>query len=49
VYVVGETAIELTVGVGDAVVTVTLVESDLVTSATLVAVTVSVPALAGAV
>jgi hypothetical protein len=46
---VGEIAIELTTGFCAAAVTVTLLEVNLVASATLVAVTVSVPALAGAV
>jgi hypothetical protein len=46
---VGEIAIELTTGFGAAAVTVTLLEVNLVASATLVAVTVSVPVLAGAV
>jgi hypothetical protein len=50
---VGETEMEVTtgVGVGDgfAAATVTVAEEDLVLSATLVAVTTSVPALAGAV
>jgi uncharacterized membrane protein YdcZ (DUF606 family) len=46
----GDTVTELTGGaLGGGVVTVTLAVSDLVGSATLVAVTVSVPALAGAV
>jgi hypothetical protein len=49
VAVVGETEIELTTGVGPGVDTVTLAEADFVLSATLVAVTVSVPAFAGAV
>jgi hypothetical protein len=45
----GETVTELTIGVAPAVVTVIVPEADLVLSATLVAVTVSVPAFAGAV
>ena len=45
----GKTVIELTTGVGEAVVTVTLADPDLVVSATLTAVTESVPAFAGAV
>jgi positive regulator of sigma E activity len=45
----GETATEVTTGVTGAAVTVTLAEADLLVSATLVAVTVSVPALDGAV
>jgi hypothetical protein len=49
VAVVGETEIELTTGVDPGVDTVTLAEADFVLSATLVAVTVSVPAFAGAV
>lgn len=47
--VVGEMAIEVTVRFGLAAVTVTLLEADLVASATLVAVTISIPAFAGAV
>jgi hypothetical protein len=49
--VAGETVTEVTTGAGGggAVVTVTVVEADLVVSATLVAVTVSVPGVAGAV
>jgi hypothetical protein len=46
---VGVMAIEFTTGLAWAAVTVTMLEADLVESATLVAVTVSVPALAGAV
>jgi hypothetical protein len=49
VAVVGETEIELTTGVDPGVDTVTLAEADFVLSATLIAVTVSVPAFAGAV
>jgi hypothetical protein len=46
----GDTVTDVTVGAGGGgAVTVTLAVSDLVGSATLVAVTVSVPALAGAV
>jgi hypothetical protein len=49
--VVGETEMELTTGVGPGAgaVTVTVAEPDFVPSAALVAVTVSVPTLAGAV
>ncbi len=47
--IVGEMATELTTGLTVAVVTVTLPVEDLVRSATLVAVTMSFPALAGAV
>jgi hypothetical protein len=42
-------AIEVTTAFTGAAVTVTLAEADLVASATLVAVTVSIPAFAGAV
>jgi len=45
----GETATDVTVEPGGVVVTVTMTEADLVASATLVAVTVAVPAVAGAV
>jgi hypothetical protein len=46
----GDTVTEVTVGFGgSAAVTVTVAEADFVGSATLVAVTVAVPALAGAV
>lgn len=45
----GETVTEFTTGDAAAVVTVIVAEADLVVSATLVAVTVSVPAFAGAV
>ena len=47
--VAGEIVTELTVEPGGVVVTVTTAEADLVASATLVAVTVAVPAVAGAV
>ena len=47
--VLGEMTIEVTTGLGFAAVTVTLLVPDWVPSATLVAVTVSVPAFAGAV
>ena len=46
---VGETVTDVTTGLTGADVTVTLAEPDLLGSATLVAVTVSVPAFAGAV
>ena len=45
----GEIVIAFTTGVAAAVVTVTLADADLVASAALVAVTMSVPGLAGAV
>jgi hypothetical protein len=47
--VLGETEIAVTTGAAPGAVTVTVAEADLVLSTTLVAVTVSVPALAGAV
>ena len=47
--VLGETEMELTTGVAPGAVTVTLAEPDFVLSAILVAVTVSVPVLDGAV
>jgi hypothetical protein len=47
--VVGVIAIEVTIEFAAAAVTVTLAEADLVTLATLIAVTISVPAFAGAV
>ena len=49
VDVVGEIEIELTTGVAPGAVTFTLAEPDFVLSAILVAVTVSVPVLDGAV